>query len=59
MWVKTVTARTSAQDAVRDLGVLKEASLNNAPMIIPYDVNLVGPVLLKFGTSFSKFGTVA
>lgn len=29
---------------------LQEASLNNAPMIIPYGVNMIGPVLYEFGT---------
>lgn len=29
---------------------LQESSLNNAPMIIPYGVNMIGPVLQEFGT---------
>lgn len=33
----------------QQLVFLQEASLNNAPMLIPYGVNMVGPVLLQFG----------
>ncbi len=36
-------------DLERQLVLLQEASLNNAPMIIPYGVNMVGPVLQAFG----------
>lgn len=34
----------------KQLIFLQEAALNNAPMIIPYGVNMVGPVLYTFGT---------
>jgi alkylation response protein AidB-like acyl-CoA dehydrogenase len=34
----------------RQLVFLQEASLNNAPMIMPYGVNMIGPVLQAFGT---------
>jgi alkylation response protein AidB-like acyl-CoA dehydrogenase len=37
-------------DIERQLVMLQEASLNNAPLIIPYGVSMVGPVLLEFGT---------
>ena len=37
-------------DLERQLVFLQEASINNAPMIIPYGVNMVGPVLHVFGT---------
>lgn len=37
-------------DIERQLVMLQEAALNNAPLIIPYGVSMVGPVLLKFGT---------
>ncbi|MEJ7935531.1 acyl-CoA dehydrogenase family protein [Sphingobium sp. AN558] len=30
---------------------LQESSLNNAPMIIPYGVNMIGPVLQEFGNA--------
>jgi alkylation response protein AidB-like acyl-CoA dehydrogenase len=36
-------------DLERQLVFLQEASVNNAPMIIPYGVNMVGPVLQAFG----------
>lgn len=29
---------------------LQESSINNGPMIIPYGVNMIGPVLQEFGT---------
>lgn len=34
----------------QQLVFLQESSINNAPMIIPYGVNMVGPVLQAFGT---------
>jgi alkylation response protein AidB-like acyl-CoA dehydrogenase len=34
----------------RQLTFIQEAALNNAPMILPYGVNMVGPVLATFGT---------
>lgn len=37
-------------DIERQLVMLQEAALNNAPLIIPYGVSMVGPVLLEFGT---------
>ncbi len=37
-------------DLERQLVFLQEAALGNAPMIIPYGVNMVGPVLQTFGT---------
>ena len=37
-------------DLERQFVFLQEASINNAPMIIPYGVNMVGPVLQVFGT---------
>jgi alkylation response protein AidB-like acyl-CoA dehydrogenase len=37
-------------DIERQLVMLQEASLNNAPLIIPYGVSMVGPVLLEFGS---------
>ncbi|WP_084355829.1 acyl-CoA dehydrogenase family protein [Novosphingobium lentum] len=37
-------------DLERQLVFLQEASLNAAPMVIPYGVNMVGPVLQAFGT---------
>ena len=38
-------------DLERQLVFLQEASINNAPLIIPYGVNMVGPVLQVFGTN--------
>jgi alkylation response protein AidB-like acyl-CoA dehydrogenase len=37
-------------DLERQLVFMQEASLNNAPLIIPYGVNMVGPVLQAFGS---------
>ena len=37
-------------DLERQLVFLQEASINNAPLIIPYGVNMVGPVLQAFGS---------
>jgi alkylation response protein AidB-like acyl-CoA dehydrogenase len=34
----------------RQLAFIQEAALNSAPMIMPYGVNMVGPVLFTFGT---------
>ncbi|MBB4642975.1 acyl-CoA dehydrogenase family protein [Rhizorhapis suberifaciens] len=34
----------------QQLVFLQESSVNNAPMIIPYGVNMIGPVLQEFGT---------
>ncbi|WP_176599186.1 MULTISPECIES: acyl-CoA dehydrogenase family protein [Sphingobium] len=33
---------------------LQESALNNAPMIIPYGVNMIGPVLQEFGTEAQR-----
>lgn len=38
-------------DIERQLVFLQESSINNAPMIIPYGVNMIGPVLQAFGTA--------
>lgn len=38
-------------DLERQLVFLQEASINNAPMIIPYGVNMIGPVLQAFGSA--------
>lgn len=37
-------------DIERQLVLLQEAALNNAPLVIPYGVSMVGPVLQEFGT---------
>ena len=37
-------------DLTKQLVFIQEAALNDAPMIIPYGVNMVGPVLYTFGT---------
>lgn len=37
-------------DLHRQLVFVQEAALRNAPMIIPYGVNMLGPVLYTFGT---------
>lgn len=37
-------------DLERQIVMLQEAALNNAPLIIPYGVSMVGPVLQRFGT---------
>jgi alkylation response protein AidB-like acyl-CoA dehydrogenase len=37
-------------DLERQLVFLQEASIHNAPLIIPYGVNMVGPVLQAFGS---------
>ncbi len=34
----------------RQLAFIQEAALNSAPMVMPYGVNMVGPVLQNFGT---------
>ncbi|WP_340317950.1 acyl-CoA dehydrogenase family protein [Rhizorhabdus argentea] len=36
-------------DIRRQLTMLQESALNNAPMIIPYGVSMVGPVIYSFG----------
>jgi alkylation response protein AidB-like acyl-CoA dehydrogenase len=41
-------------DLEKQLTFLQEAALNNAPMISPYGVNMVGPVLQEFGTQAQK-----
>jgi alkylation response protein AidB-like acyl-CoA dehydrogenase len=38
-------------DVRKQLVMLQEASLNNAPMIIPYGVSMVGPVIYSFGNT--------
>jgi alkylation response protein AidB-like acyl-CoA dehydrogenase len=38
----------------RQLAFVQEAAVNYAPMIMPYGVNMVGPVLYNFGTSAQK-----
>jgi alkylation response protein AidB-like acyl-CoA dehydrogenase len=35
----------------RQLAFIQEAALNSAPMVMPYGVNMVGPVLQNFGTA--------
>lgn len=35
----------------KQLIFLQESALNNAPMIIPYGVNMIGPVLQEFGNA--------
>ena len=34
----------------RQLTFIQEAALNSAPMVMPYGVNMVGPVIFTFGT---------
>jgi alkylation response protein AidB-like acyl-CoA dehydrogenase len=41
-------------DPARQLVFLREAGLAGAPMIIPYGVSMVGPVLHRFGTAAQK-----
>ena len=41
-------------DLEKQLIFVQEAALNNAPMIIPYGVNMVGPVIYTFGTEAQK-----
>ncbi|MCB5945657.1 acyl-CoA dehydrogenase family protein [Acidocella sp. KAb 2-4] len=41
-------------DLEKQLVFLQEAALNGAPHIIPYGVNMVGPVLYTFGTDAQK-----
>lgn len=41
-------------DLERQLIFVQEAALNEAPMIMPYGVNMVGPVLYNFGTEEQK-----
>jgi alkylation response protein AidB-like acyl-CoA dehydrogenase len=41
-------------DLERQLVFIQEAAINNAPMIIPYGVNMVGPVLYTFGNDAQK-----
>jgi alkylation response protein AidB-like acyl-CoA dehydrogenase len=41
-------------DLERQLVFLQESSINNAPMIIPYGVNMVGPVLQAFGNDAQR-----
>jgi alkylation response protein AidB-like acyl-CoA dehydrogenase len=41
-------------DLERQLIFVQEAALNNAPMIIPYGVNMVGPVIYTFGSLEQK-----
>jgi alkylation response protein AidB-like acyl-CoA dehydrogenase len=38
----------------KQLTFLQEAAINNAPMISPYGVNMVGPVLQAFGSDAQK-----
>ncbi|KXU33809.1 acyl-CoA dehydrogenase [Sphingobium sp. 22B] len=41
-------------DAATHLAFLQETALAGAPMIIPYGVNMIGPVLNRFGTDAQK-----
>jgi alkylation response protein AidB-like acyl-CoA dehydrogenase len=41
-------------DLEKQLVFLQEAAINNAPMIIPYGVNMVGPVLQVFGSDAQR-----
>ncbi|MEQ8743625.1 acyl-CoA dehydrogenase family protein [Parasphingorhabdus sp.] len=41
-------------DLARQLTFVQEAALNRAPMIMPYGVNMVGPVIYTFGTDEQK-----
>jgi alkylation response protein AidB-like acyl-CoA dehydrogenase len=41
-------------DIERQLVMVQETALNNAPLIIPYGVSMVGPVLLEFGTQAQR-----
>jgi alkylation response protein AidB-like acyl-CoA dehydrogenase len=41
-------------DLRRQLAFLQEAALNDAPMIIPYGVSMVGPVIYTFGSEAQK-----
>jgi len=38
----------------RQLIFIQEAALNSAPMVMPYGVNMVGPVIYTFGTAAQK-----
>lgn len=38
----------------QQLAFLQEAALNDAPMVIPYGVNMVGPVIYTFGNELQK-----
>jgi len=41
-------------DLVKQLLFVQESSIYNAPMISPYGVNMVGPVIYTFGTEIQK-----
>jgi alkylation response protein AidB-like acyl-CoA dehydrogenase len=41
-------------DLERQLAFVQEAALNKAPMIMPYGVNMVGPVVFTYGTEEQK-----
>jgi alkylation response protein AidB-like acyl-CoA dehydrogenase len=41
-------------DLERQLIFVQEAALNHAPMIVPYGVNMVGPVIYTFGSAEQK-----
>jgi alkylation response protein AidB-like acyl-CoA dehydrogenase len=41
-------------DLVKQLLFVQESSIRNAPMISPYGVNMVGPVIYTFGTDAQK-----
>ncbi len=41
-------------DLVKQLVFTQEAAVNNAPMISPYGVKMVGPVIYSFGTEAQK-----
>jgi alkylation response protein AidB-like acyl-CoA dehydrogenase len=41
-------------DLVKQLEFIQECALCNAPMIIPYGVNMVGPVIYTYGTPDQK-----
>ncbi|MBN9530265.1 MAG: acyl-CoA dehydrogenase family protein [Alphaproteobacteria bacterium] len=41
-------------DLRRQLAFLQETALNDAPMIIPYGVSMVGPVIYTFGSEAQK-----
>lgn len=41
-------------DLERQLAFVQEAAMNQAPMIMPYGVNMVGPVIFTFGSQAQK-----
>lgn len=41
-------------DLAKQLAFTQQAALDNAPMVMPYGVNMVGPVLYTFGTALQR-----